>query len=190
MPNIGLPQRNPAVWQTLELDGKPLPGVIQKARIGGNLLMQQEQISGQNGTLLANAQWSEDSATFVLKVSTEAEIKRLGEFRTAYKNRPGQNPRVVSVRHPVLQLFGVYQMIVSGIELEYEPETWKNIIVATITLTNITPKVEKKKTDGTSSAKPAIKPGDAASFDDYNASFDITEPPPAKPSATPPPVKP
>ncbi len=189
MAKFGVPQKNPEVWQTLTLNGKTLPGIVQDVRLGGQLSMQKETVNGKDGTILANAQWDEDTATFTVKVSSETDIDALSDFTKAYKARPGQRPQVVFVQHPLLQLFGVYQMIVSSIEIRWTPEQWKNIIVVDIGLTNINPKLGKRAPDGVNGTpKVAITPDQAAAFDFYDQTF--VEGVRVKPSDAPPPVKP
>jgi hypothetical protein len=189
MAKFGVPQRNPEVWQTLTLNGKTLPGIVQNVRLGGSLSMQKETVNGKDGTILANAQWDEDTATFTLKVSSETEIDALSEFTKAYKARPGQRPQVVFVQHPLLRRPANINARDDHLIHAEQLEQRKNIITVDIGLTNINPKLGKRAADRVGvTPRAAITPDQAAAFDFYDQTF--VEGVKVKPSDAPPPVKP
>jgi hypothetical protein len=135
MPTFTIPRRNPAQWNKLLINNKPLPGTVQRVEVGGDLRMDTEGIAGKDGVVIANADWSEDSASFELLVMND-ELERMREFRETYKNKPGIKPVPVNALHPL-----------------------KNRVPVTVELTNITPKKDKNTQQGQTVKPTAVQPG-------------------------------
>lgn len=136
-----IPKRIASVWNRLYVGGDPLPGIIQKIRVGGSLTMDSTPVSGKDGVVVTNADWSEDTFTVELLVP-EDEIKNLFKIRTAYKNKPGIKPTPVTVGHPLLKEMGIQKAIFKGFTIDWD-NTKKNTVPVTVEFTNITPKPEK-----------------------------------------------
>jgi hypothetical protein len=161
------PRLNSTIWNRLYVNGDPLPGIIQDITIGGSLRMDTQSVAGQDGVVIGNADWSEDTASFQMIVPSN-ELRRMKEFRAAYKNRPGSKPEPITVSHPLLKEMGIVKMILTSLEINWNV-SMKDSVPVTVQLTNITPRVEKavpSKASGTRAdgtiAPPATpaKPGE------------------------------
>lgn len=146
------PKSNASIWNRLFVLGKPLPGIIQSIAVGGKLRMDVEGVAGQDGVVIGNADWSEDTATFQFLVPS-GELKRMQEFRAAYKNKPGIKPEPVTVGHPLLKEMGITKMILVGLEINWN-NGMKNTVPVTVQLTNITPKKDPVVTDADGFVSP------------------------------------
>jgi hypothetical protein len=138
------PKTQPAIWNRLRINGAPLPGIVQSVTVGGNLRMDVSGVAGQDGVVIGNADWSEDTAQFELIVPAN-ELARVQEFRSAYKNKPGIKPTPVVVDHPILREMGIQKMILTRLEIRWDV-SMKNRVPVMVQLTNITPKKEADAT--------------------------------------------
>lgn len=146
MSTLSVPKKRPGVWNRLVINGKAWPGIVQRVRLGGRLLMDQHPITGKDGVVIGNAQWSEDTAEFEITI-LEAEFGEVSRIRDGYKNRPGIRPSPVSVSHPMLEILNVRQTIIEEVEFNWAVNM-KNRLSYRVRLTNITPKAEKQQTGG------------------------------------------
>jgi hypothetical protein len=166
------PRSNSTIWNRLYVNGDPLPGIIQDVTVGGSLRMDTQGVAGQDGVVIGNADWSEDTVSFQMIVPSN-ELRRMKEFRAAYKNRPGFKPEPITVSHPLLKEMGIVKMILTSLEINWNV-SMKDSVPVTIQLTNITPRVEKvvpskasgtrapgTRADGTIAPPATAKPGEA-----------------------------
>jgi hypothetical protein len=149
-----IPKKISAIWNRLYVGTDALPGIVQRIRLGGALVMDSTSVSGKDGLVVANADWSEDTFTIELLIP-ETEIKNLFKIRTAYKNKPGIKPTPVTVGHPLLKEMGIQKAIFKAFVIDWD-NTKKNTVPVTVEFTNITPKPEKSA--GATNPDGTVKP--------------------------------
>ncbi len=152
-----IPKLNAAAWNRLVVGAEALPGIVQRISVGGTLLMDTASVAGKDGTVVANADWSEDTFTVELLVP-ENEIKNVKRIRDTYKNKPGIKPTPITVGHPLLREMGIQKAIFKMFRIDWD-NSKKNTIPVVVEFTNITPKPEKSAAtnpDGT--VKPTNPP--------------------------------
>lgn len=178
--SLSVPKNAAGVWNRLRINGASLPGIIQEISVGGSLRMDTESVAGVDGVVIGNADWSEDTAAFELLVPS-TEIKRIQEFRTAYKNKPGIKPTPVVIDHPLLREMGIQKMILVKLEIKWN-SSMKNTVPVHVELTNITPKKDKAVT-GTR-ADGTIAPTNPAGSGTAGSGSFTTPPASSKPGGT------